>query len=71
MNSTTGTSIFSTPLQIDAGQYSSVGSTAVATNGTVNGTPTVQDDGLIGIYIIQPGTNVLGLKATLYYSYTE
>jgi hypothetical protein len=74
MNSTTGTTIFSTSqnrLQIDAGQYSSVGSTAVATNGTVNGTPTVQDDGLIGIYIIQPGTNVLGLKATLYYSYTE
>lgn len=70
MNSTTGTSIFSTLLQIDTGMYSSCGSTSVAANGTLTSTyVNVGDDALLGFFITSAGTNVLGLKATLYFSY--
>lgn len=68
MNSTTGTSIFSLLLQIDQGLYSSFGSTA-GTGAIAAGFQVVPDDGLIGVYIPSAGTNVLGLKLTLYYTY--
>jgi hypothetical protein len=68
MNSTTGTSIFTSALQIDQGLYSSVGSTA-GTGAMYQNFQVVQDDGLIGVYIPSAGTNVLGLKLTLYFTY--
>lgn len=72
VNSTTGTSIFATRLQMDSGLFSSVGSTGVAGNGSLVANPVaIPDDGVFGVYITNPGTAALGVKLTLYYTFSQ
>jgi hypothetical protein len=72
VNSTTGTSIFlNGGIVIDPGYFSTIGSTIVAQNGVLASTPnpiTAADDEIVGVFVTITGTNVLGLKLTLYYT---
>jgi hypothetical protein len=72
VNWNTGTSIFTIQgIYVDQGLYSSIGSTGVVNNGQLVSSPSVfiGDDSIIGLYCFSTGTNVLGAKLTLYYTF--